>query len=416
MKSRILLLLGITAGLVFFSCRSLDSVVQEPSVSFNSVEIAGVSFAGVDLIVNVDVENPNRFSIRMPNIDWELFINEASFLQGSLANDQYIGRRQRVTLAFPVSFTYEGLFRSFVSLIELREAAYRIDLGISFPRIPIIAERVIELGFSGVIPLPQFPALSLGRVDISRIDFSGIELTWGINIENPNIFPIPFPSLNWNYEVNGVPLLQSNFAGTGHIAAGAAGAAVITASLAYADVLRALGAGFNAGEVMGNLSLGINPEDIGFPIALDALGGAQGILSIAQAIPVLRVPEISFQGITRRSLGFNRFEFDLFWEVDNRNSFALAIGEFNYQFMVNGNQWAQGRMNNPPRVAANGRTVIPLNVVITTPAIVSALVPILSGGSNVNYSAVGNMSFLPELPGLEMLNLPMNFSGSTRIR
>ncbi|MCL2231711.1 MAG: LEA type 2 family protein [Treponema sp.] len=414
MKSRIFFLpLALAAAFALWSCQSIGSVVQEPSVSLASVDIAGITFTGVDMIVNVDVENPNRFPIPMPNINWELFVNEAPFLQGNVSNDQSIERQQTVTVALPVSFTFEGLYRTFASLVELREAAYNISLGVTFP-LPVIADRVFNLDFSGVLPLPQFPTMSLGQMNISRIDFSGIELAWGINVENPNSFPIPFPSLNWNYEVNGVPLLQSSFAGAGHIAAGAAGVALISVSVAYADVLRAVGAGFNAGEVMSSLSLGIDPQEIGFP--LPALNGVQGILSVAEAIPVLRMPEISFQGITRRALGLNNLQFDLIWEVMNRNSFALDINEFNYAFTVNNSLWVQGRMEDPPRVAANGRTVIPLNVVIEAPAIVQTLVPIMSAGSNVNYNAVGNMSFLPDLPGLSELNIPLDIRGSSRIR
>jgi len=416
MKSRIFFLpLALLAAFAFWSCQTVGSVVQEPAVSLNSVNIAGISFSGVDLIVTVDVENPNRFSIPMPNIDWELFINEASFLQGSLSNDQSIGRLQTVTVALPVSFTFEGLYRSFASLIELREAAYNIALGISFP-LPVIADRVFNLDFAGVLPLPQFPTLSLAQMNISRIDFSGVELTWGINVENPNSFPIPFPNLNWNYDVNGVPLIQSNFAGAGHIAAGAAGVALISVSVAYADVLRVIGAGF-AGDAVSNLSLGIDPGEIGFPLPAALDGGIiQGILNIPGTLPILRVPEISFQGITRRALGLNRLEFALVWEVENRNSFGLDISEFNYEFRVNNNMWAQGRMDSPPRISANGRTVIPLNVVVSTPAIVQQLVTIMSQGANVNYSAIGNMSFLPEFPGVELLNLPLDLNGSTRIR
>jgi len=418
MKSRIFFLpLFVCASLVFWSCQTLGDAVQEPRVSMNSVEIAGISFSGVEMIVKVDVENPNRFAIPMPNIDWKVLINEASFLQGNISHDGSIGRNESVTLSLPVSFTFEGLYRSFVSLIELREAAYNIALEVSFPqsRIPMIAERVFDLDFSGVIPLPRFPTMSLGQARISSISFTGVELAWDINVENPNGFPIPFPNLSWNYEVNGVSLIQSNFTGAGHIAAGAAGVALISASVAYADVLRVVGAALT-GNTSSNLSLGISPEDIGFPLpALDS-GIVQGILSIPGTLPILRMPEISFQGVNRRALGLNRLEFDIVWEVVNRNNFGLGIGEFNCEFRVNNNLWTQGRITDPPRIAANGRTLIPINVVITTPAIVQALVPIMSGGGNVNYSAIGNMSFLPDFPGLGELNIPLDFSGITRIR
>ena len=420
MKSRIFFpFLVVVAGFVFWSCQTIASEFQEPNVSLNSVEIAGISFSGVDLIVTVDVENPNRRAIPMPSVDWELFIKdalilqEAPFLQGNMSNNESIGRRQSVTLAVPVSFTFDGLYRSFASLVELKEAAYNIALKISFPN--AITGRVFELDYSGVLPLPQFPAMSFGQARISNISFSGVELIWDINVENPNRFPIPFPSLNWNYSVDGVPVIQSNFTGAGEIAAGAAGVATISVNMVYADVFSAVGAVLT-GDASSHLSIKISPEDINFPLPALEGGIVQGILEIPGTIPILRKPEISFNGITRRALGLNRFEFDVIWEVDNRNNFGFGIGEFNCEFRVNNNLWAQGRVEDPPWIAANGRTLIPINVVITTPAVVQGLLPIMSGGGNVNYTAIGNMSFLPDHPGLEALNFPLDFSGSTRIR
>ena len=109
-------------------------------------------------------------------------------------------------------------------------------------------------------------------------------------------------------------------------------------------------------------------------------------------------------------------EFILNWEINNTNSFGFDIGEFNYNFSVNNNAWAQGRIDNPPRVKANGKTAIPLTVAVSAPSIIRELVNVLNQGSPVAYSCTGNMSMLGELPGLEKLELPLNFQGTTRIR
>ena len=411
------LFLILSAVFVFWSCQSVDSPVLDPNVSLNSVEVAEISFDGVELIVNVDVLNPNRFAIPMPNIAWALSVNEAPFLQGDLSNSGSIGRRQSATLALPLSFTFEGLYRAFESLVEFREVTYAIALGISFP-VPVIADRVFALDFSGVLPLPQFPVLSLVQARIANIDFSGVELAWEINVENPNSFPIPIPNLNVDYSVNGVPVeIRTSIDGAGSIAAGAAGLALITVSVAYADIFSAVGTSLRPGDAVSNLSLGIDPTELGFPLlAATDSGLIRNLLDISGTLPILQLPVISFQGISRRSLGLNRFEFDVIWEVVNNNSFGFGIFEFNCEVMVNNILWTQGRIENPPRIAANGRTLIPINVVITTPAVVQGLLPILSGGGNVNYTAIGNMSFLPDFPDLGNLNIPLDFSGSTRIR
>jgi len=392
---------------IFSGCQSFNAVVQEPKLSFKSVDIAGVSLNGVNMIAHVDVENPNGFTIPLPKIDWELFINTASFIQGTIRNDKSLKSRETVTVDIPLSVTYDGLYRSVKSVIDTKEAAYEIALGVTFP-IPIIENKVFKLDFSGVLPLPQLPKLSPGTVRISKIDFSGLELACGVNVENPNGFPIPFPTLNWNYDVNGVSVLKSSFAGAGEIAAGAAGAAVITVGVAFADILAAASSAVNSGDLKTNLAL-----DTALPIP--ALNEMKSVLDIPGTIPVLKKPEISFQGISLKSMG-TTMEFVVSWALDNANSFGFDIGEFNYDFKVNNTAWARGRIDNPPKVKANGKTVIPLTVSVSALSAVTELIGIINKGAQVDYSCTGNMSLQGGFPGLEKLDLPLNLQGSTKIQ
>ncbi|MCL2881210.1 MAG: LEA type 2 family protein, partial [Treponema sp.] len=340
-------------------------------------------------------------------VDWELFINTASFIAGTLKNDKTISKQDTVTLDIPLSFTYEGLYRSISSLIKTHEAAYNIALGISFP-LPVIESKIYKLDFSGVIPLPRLPKLSTGSVRISKIDFSGVELSCGINVENPNDFSIPFPTMNWDYDVNGVPVVRSSFSAAGEIAAGAAGVALITVGVAYADIFKAVDSARNAGEAKGNLSL-----NTGIPIP--ALESERSFLDIPVTIPILQMPEISFQGITRKSMG-TTLEFILNWEVNNKNNFNFNVAEFAYDFSVNSNAWARGSMNSAPEIKAAGKTLIPLTVSISALSMVRELVDIIGRGASVNYSCGGNMALTSGLPGLDKINVPLNFQGNTRIQ
>ncbi|MCL2044608.1 MAG: LEA type 2 family protein [Treponema sp.] len=272
--------------LVFFlfititSCESLSSVIQEPRLSFKSVEIDRISLTGMDLIANIEIENRNGFSIPLPKIDWELFINDSPFIQGVLHNERSISSRGKDTVSLPLSLTYEGVLNSFASMIGTGEAAYQIALGITFP-IPVIEQKIYRLDFSGVIPLPQLPKLNFQAPRVARIDLLGVELAFDINVENPNRFPIPFPVINWDLEVGGVPMLRNRFTGSETIAAEASGAATISMGVAYADIFRAVSSLRNAREAPFRLTL-----DIASPIP--ALSSLSNIVTIPGALPILR--------------------------------------------------------------------------------------------------------------------------------
>ena len=267
----------------FLACDSLPQIlsVKEPNVSLNSVDITGINLSGVDMLVHIDVENPNGITIPLPKLDWELFINEASFLKGAVNNDKSLTAHQTVTLDLPLGVGYEGLLNSVTSIVDSNEAAYEIALAITF-NIPVLGEKVYHLNHSGVLP-------------------------------------------------------------------------------------------------------------------------------------VIRKPDVSFKGIAKKSLG-TTMEFNLTWEVENKNNFDFALGEFNYDFSVNNSRWARGQVENPPVIKAGTKTAIPLTVSVSAASIVRELVLIINRGSAVTYDCTGNMQLQGNLPGLDKFDLPLNLSGSTQIR
>ena len=275
----IMFLVFLLTVMLFTGCQTVNSIVAEPKLSLSSVDIGGISFNGVDLIAKVDVENPNGFSIPLPNIDWEFFIDNVSFIQGSQKNNKTLKSNAKSSMDIPFTVGYEGLYRTFVSLINTKEAPYAISMGLSFP-IPILENKVYNLGYSGVLPLPLLPKLSPGQMRISKMDLTGIELACGINVENPNIFPIPFPKIDWDYGVNGVSLFKSSLVNSGEIAAGAADTADIVLNVSYTDIFKLIDTAINANEAKSNLSL-----SAGFPYP--GLDGVMSILDIPGTIPLL---------------------------------------------------------------------------------------------------------------------------------
>lgn len=109
-------------------------------------------------------------------------------------------------------------------------------------------------------------------------------------------------------------------------------------------------------------------------------------------------------------------EFYLNWEVENRNNFDMNIEEFIYDFEVNSNQWASGRMEKPITVKANGKTAISIAVTISAASMVRELVDIINRGTSISYICTGNMSLTGSIPGLDRVEFPLSLQGNTRIR
>jgi len=50
--------------------------IQQPSVDFNRVSIQSISFDGIDLLFDFEVNNPNQVGVDASEYSYEFFIND----------------------------------------------------------------------------------------------------------------------------------------------------------------------------------------------------------------------------------------------------------------------------------------------------------------------------------------------------
>ena len=387
------------------SCSSLEGAVSAPVVTFNSVDIAGIGINGVDLIARIDVENPNAFNIPFPEVNWHVFINDNSFVRGIINEGTNLRGRRTVTVELPISVSYSGLFNSFVSLLGSSEAGYKIALDMRFP-LPVISDLTYNLEFGGTIPLFQIPKISSPSFRTGRIDFNGIEQNWAVNIENPNVFPIPVPEYNWQYEVGDTPVISGRISQDSEIGALSQSAVNFNVNMRYADLISLLGSLGNASELLSMMKMNT-------ALPFDLPDSTLGDFEFPAAIPVFHTPELSLRGINIRNMALQNLEFTVNWEVENKNSFPINISDFNYNLSVNGSRWAEGAMNNVPQVRANSSMVIPLDITITSVSLISQIIDIMNRGAGVNYTSDVDFNFSGS--GSGAIKLPFNLAGTTRL-
>jgi LEA14-like dessication related protein len=272
----------IFSAVLFTNCESLRSAFREPVVSLRSVELAKLSFTGIQLLCKVNVENPNAFDIPFPDTDWEFFVNTNSFVKGAVNTGQSIRARGTTVVEVPVSFEYLQVFNTFSSLIGADEANYKVALDVKFT-FPILGDMVFNFQHEGVFPL-------------------------------------------------------------------------------------------------------------------------------------LKIPTISFAGIRVRNVSLTAIDFEINWEVENNNSFAMNVKDLSYSFAVNNSQWTSGRVPGSPQIAAKGKTQIPIVFSINGLAMVRDITEIITRGTGAAYSCSGNISLGALFPGLDDFNYPFNFTGSTALR
>jgi LEA14-like dessication related protein len=392
----------------FFSCQSLGIASRAPSVSLRSVEIAGVSLRGVDLLCTLDVENPNPVAISFPEIDWELFINSNSFIAGMIESDEVIEARKTTVVTIPLNLDYAGLLGTLKSFKGRKDVDYQINIGTRF-LLPMLGERLWNFEHTGKIPLVQMIAFRNPVFTIEKLDFNGVDVLVSVDIENPNPFPVPFPETSYNYAVRNSSFITSTVEHPGSLAAGGLSPVNIRLRVVYSDLYRSFSTLGAAAEVPSLFSLSSQ-------LFLPGYDREKISLDIPGNLPLLRPPVLSFRGITVKNISLSRIDLEFGWDVENPNGFNLGIRDQDYTLMVNNNLWAQGKVAGSPELSAGKKTTIPVTVSITTPALVKDLTDLITRGVNVNYDLRGSLTIRSSLEGFSDTGTPYSLTGQTRLR
>jgi len=267
-KSNLLIKI-VSAGIAFLAvfslsaCQSITTTaaVQEPVITLQSVEIAGIDINGVQLLCKVEVNNPNPFDITFPETDWSFFINNNSFASGNIKNNQRIRARGSGIIEVPVSIDYINFFNSFRSFKGSKQAAYKLTLAVKIP-IPVFEDRVWNLEYNGDFPLPQQPRFSSPSMRIENAGLNRADVVISINVENPNVFPLPAPVINYDFSINRNSFIRGEMANNRTLPPSSTTPLTLRLQISFTDLFRSFTALRNVREAA---SLLIFECDFGIP-------------------------------------------------------------------------------------------------------------------------------------------------------
>jgi LEA14-like dessication related protein len=216
------------------TCQTLQGIIKEPELSFDSVDISAISFDGVDLLCKINVANPNPISIPFPQIDWKLFVagnansqataSSSSFLNGSIPQGNAINAGKTTMISLPLHVDFASLIQTLSTLKGANQLNYAIQAiaSFNFESLPIVNTALALTGtelsmnktFQGTLPIPlppviKFRSLSMAPVSATAMAQSLIQGNAKLNFEldmevnNPNSFALNLNSLDYNLEMAG---------------------------------------------------------------------------------------------------------------------------------------------------------------------------------------------------------------------
>jgi LEA14-like dessication related protein len=199
------------------------------------------------------------------------------------------------------------------------------------PLLPLVA---LLLGCALFGNLFEKPRVTLSRVDVTRVSFTGIAANFVLHVDNPNAIGADLARLTYQLTIDGHTLAEGQGQNTVSIPAHGTGEVVLPVSIQFSEFAQSVAAVFERQNIPYQIhtTLGFQSPAGIIDVALESSG----------SFPAPRLPRVSLGGLrlAQASLGALRLEFDL--SLTNPNAFAIPLGALNYRVRVSGADIARG--------------------------------------------------------------------------
>ncbi|MEW8282243.1 MAG: LEA type 2 family protein [Candidatus Thiodiazotropha taylori] len=208
-RQTILLLFMI---LLFQGCSSLQQAEQlmngiQPTGEVKGVKLSGLDLRGIDLLFDVEVDNPNPVAISLDGLDYDLKLLNRSFLKGQQSMGMSLAADGKSQVKLPVRMEFERLLQHYSELSNRDDVPYQLDLGLGID-VPLLGRVRLPMSYQGRLPVPKLPDVRVSRIDVQRMSLQAIDLMLELEVENPNRFALMLQRLDYQFKLNGIDVGQ----------------------------------------------------------------------------------------------------------------------------------------------------------------------------------------------------------------
>lgn len=119
------LLFVLILSLFLVSC--LSWILEKPSFTLREITLNPRSFTEVQLLLGLDVQNPNRFNLTLRSFEYTIYLNNEEVGNGRLEKELLIPSSSITRVQAPVAAKFKNLGGSVMSIITGNGLPYRIE-------------------------------------------------------------------------------------------------------------------------------------------------------------------------------------------------------------------------------------------------------------------------------------------------
>lgn len=255
----------------------------------------------------------------------------------------------------------------------------------------------------------ETPTVTYNNFHVNGLSLDGVDMLFGFNLTNPNNLEVRAESYRYEFFINNESLVSGTQEAGVELKARDSQIIQVPVSMNFQQLYRAGRSVVNSDSIRYNL-------DTEIVFDLPVLGSRRVPVKAEGYLPVIRMPQIDFDGIEVNNFSFNGAELVARIRVVNPNLFGFSFGNVGYKLDVNQNEWINSELEDVIRVGPESDTVISIPFSLSGANLGSAVLEILSGNQSFNYTLSGGGEIDVDLPYVrDTAFLPFSISGEHRL-
>lgn len=188
-------------SLSFASCGYLS--LQQPTVKAGAVHVTALDFQKADLVVDLDITNPNPSTLVIAGYTYDLQVESQPFLNGSSEREFELKPRDVTQVRVPVSVKFADLLDKVAALKGKADAGYvlNVSLAVKTP----VAEIPLAFRKEGRVPVLSAPQVRLRAVRAGPMSLEGVSLEALVEVSDPGP-SVTLSGFSYALSLNGVQL------------------------------------------------------------------------------------------------------------------------------------------------------------------------------------------------------------------
>lgn len=192
------LAIAFAAGLA--GCAMLETALnrrlEPPTVTATAARVVSLDFDGVDLELDVEVENPNAVGIDILGYEYHVEIAGKRVVTGDADARRAVDGGGATTWTVPASLRFASLLASVASLATEDETTFAFECAVRID-MPFVGEVTVPVTRIGALPLPKLPSISIDGVKLLGASATAADLLLKLRVDNPNGFVMRLESLSY---------------------------------------------------------------------------------------------------------------------------------------------------------------------------------------------------------------------------